>query len=229
MERCVRTATIKEKVYHHLRKDILRHRYMPGEWLQEKEIAEKLSVSRSPVREALQMLVKEGLATEVPKKGVWVRTLSEKDVEEIFALRILLEGDAIRRIGRQLMEEDTAALRECLSREYAAYQDSNDLWGETLTEGLHGLVVRLGQNRTALGIHEKLCNMLTLLNIPAILNEADAERCRQEHERIVMLLLENDPTAAAEVNTAHQEHAMALILAHMAQKRRNLAKMARKC
>ena len=229
METHIRTATIKEKVYHHLRQKILHHQYCPGEWLQEKEIAEKLQVSRSPVREALQMLVKEGLATEIPQKGVWVRTLTEKDVEEIFALRILLEGDAIKRIGRQLLEEDAAALRACLSHEFAAHLEDNDPWGETLTEGLHALVVRLGQNRTALGIHEKLCAMLTLLNIPSILGDADAERCREEHERIVMLLLENDPMGAAAVNTAHQEHAMALILAHMEQKRRSLAKTGRKC
>ncbi len=229
MENHVRTATIKEKVYHHLRHRILHHQYRSGEWLQEKEIAEKLHVSRSPVREALHMLVKEGLATEIPQKGVWVRTLCEKDVEEIFALRILLEGDAIKRIGRQLLEEDAAALKECLSREYAAYRDQDDPWGETLTEGLHAVVVRLGKNSTAIGIHEKLCSMLTLLNIPAILGDADAERCRQEHEKIVMLLLENDPAGAAEVNTAHQERAMTLILEHMAQNRRSLAKAGRKC
>ncbi|MBE5784778.1 MAG: GntR family transcriptional regulator [Clostridiales bacterium] len=229
MEHNIRTATIKEKVYYHLHKQILHHQYRPGEWLQETEIAERLNVSRSPVREALHMLVKEGLATEVPQRGVWVRTLSPKDVEEIFALRILLEGDAIKRIGKQLLAEDAAALRECLSREYAAFSERNDLWGETLAEGMHGLVVRLGKNSTALGIHEKLCSMLTLLNLPEILGDSEAERCRQEHEKIVKLLLANDPAGAAQLNAAHQERAMELILAHMSQKRGSLAKTGRKC
>ena len=63
------TATIKEQVYQILRRELVRQRYEPGEWLQENEIAERLNVSRSPVREALRMLTGEGLLVEIPKKS----------------------------------------------------------------------------------------------------------------------------------------------------------------
>lgn len=89
------TATIKELVYRSLRQDLIQQRYQPGEWLQENEIAERLGVSRSPVREALHMLAGDGLLVEIPKRGVYVRELSERDVRENFSLRCLLEVDAI--------------------------------------------------------------------------------------------------------------------------------------
>ena len=74
------TATIKEQVYQILRQELVRQRYKPGEWLQENEIAERLNVSRSPVREALRMLTGDGLLVEIPKKGVYVRKLTEDKI-----------------------------------------------------------------------------------------------------------------------------------------------------
>ena len=62
------TATIKEQVYQILRRELVRQRYEPGEWLQENEIAERLNVSRSPVREALRMLTGEAFGGD-PQKG----------------------------------------------------------------------------------------------------------------------------------------------------------------
>ena len=110
------TATIKEQVYQILRRELVRQRYEPGEWLQENEIAERLNVSRSPVREALRMLTGEGLLVEVPKKGVYVRKLTEDKIRENFSIRCLLEVNAIQSL-HDLQTEAAEALLACLSRE----------------------------------------------------------------------------------------------------------------
>ena len=60
------------------------------------EIAATLQVSRSPVREALRQIVSDGLADEIPNKGVFVRRLTARDVDELCELRVLIEGYAIR-------------------------------------------------------------------------------------------------------------------------------------
>jgi len=80
---------------------LLRHaldsgRWAPGEPLRQEEIAAELGVSRVPVREALFQLQAEGLVEVVPNKGVYVRTLSVAQLQEIFHLRRLLECDVLR-------------------------------------------------------------------------------------------------------------------------------------
>ena len=65
--------TIRDQVYQLLKDEICDGRYEPGYWLQEKELAQRLKVSRSPVREALRQLSRDGLVRDIPNKGVFVR------------------------------------------------------------------------------------------------------------------------------------------------------------
>ena len=152
------TATIKEQVYQILRRELVRQRYEPGEWLQENEIAERLNVSRSPVREALRMLTGEGLLVEIPKKGVYVRKLTEDKIRENFSIRCLLEVNAIQSL-HDLQTEAAEALLACLSRECTAYPD-RDPWEKQDEESLHALLMRLAGNETAVQIHKKLCDQI---------------------------------------------------------------------
>ena len=75
-----------------LRDAIVSGRLQPGQHLKENEIAEQMSVSRSPVREAFRQLEQEGLIVSVPNQGSFVRAFDEKDIREIFALRSALEN-----------------------------------------------------------------------------------------------------------------------------------------
>ena len=102
MSKIRRIITIKQQVYEILRDDICNGIYAPGQQIQEVELSKKLEISRSPIREALRQLVSEGLAVEYPNRGVFVKTYTAKDIEDVFDLRILLESYAIRRSGRNL-------------------------------------------------------------------------------------------------------------------------------
>ena len=97
MSQIRRITTIKQQVYEILRDDICSGVYAPGQQIQETELSKKLEISRSPIREALRQLVSEGLAVEYPNRGVFVKTYTPKDIEDVFDLRILLESYAIMR------------------------------------------------------------------------------------------------------------------------------------
>ena len=84
--------TMKHQIYKIIKDEICNGHYPPGYWLQEKELAAKMDVSRSPVREALKQLVDEGLAIDYPNTGVFVKELTSKDIEEIYDVRIMLES-----------------------------------------------------------------------------------------------------------------------------------------
>lgn len=118
--------TIKHQIYQIIKKEICNGNYVAGQWLQEKELAEQLNVSRSPVREALKQLVDEGLAIEYPNKGVFVKEFTVKDIEEIYDVRILLESYAIKNSVKTLTSKNIQELMETLQL-LVKYYEKNDL------------------------------------------------------------------------------------------------------
>ena len=107
--------TIRNQVYQILKDDICEGRFAPGQWLQENELAERLCVSRSPIREALRQLASDGLVVEIPNKGVFVKEFTARDIEEIFDLRVLLEDYAISKLQHHLTTADMQQLIDCLN------------------------------------------------------------------------------------------------------------------
>lgn len=93
----VDTRPLRQQIADALQSAILNGEMKPGEALIETEIAAKLGVSRAPVREALQLLSNSGLVETVPYRGTTVRSLSDRDIEEVYSLRTTLETFALRR------------------------------------------------------------------------------------------------------------------------------------
>ena len=83
---------LRDVVFNTLRKAILKGELKPGERLMEIALAERLGVSRTPVREAMRKLELEGLVSIIPNKGAYVTGITRQDVEDIYAIRSLLEG-----------------------------------------------------------------------------------------------------------------------------------------
>lgn len=108
------TQTPQQLVYSQLRDMILMSKLQPGEWLRQEQLAKSFGVSRTPVREALRMLAQEQLVEFVPNYGVRVVLLSWEEFEELYALRIGLEGLAARLTAEQATQEDIASLRNTL-------------------------------------------------------------------------------------------------------------------
>ena len=88
--------SLRGRVFHQIRDDILSGRYKDREELKEVAIGEELGVSRTPVREAFRQLELEGLIEIIPNKGAYVTGITVKDVHDIYAIRALLEGLAAR-------------------------------------------------------------------------------------------------------------------------------------
>ena len=101
--------SLRGRVFHKLRDDILNGKYKENEELREAAIGEEMGVSRTPVREAFRQLELEGLLQIVPNKGAYVTGITVKDVKDIYAIRSLLEGLCARwateNISREQMEE----------------------------------------------------------------------------------------------------------------------------
>lgn len=102
---------LRDVVFNTLRDAILTGKLLPGERLMENQLADKLGVSRTPVREALRMLELENLVELVPRKGAQVLDMSEKDIVDILEVRSALEGLATSLACKKMKREDLQQLK----------------------------------------------------------------------------------------------------------------------
>ena len=107
---------LRDVVFQTLRQAILRGTLQPGERLMEIHLAQKLGVSRTPVREAIRMLQLDGLVTMVPRRGAVVAEITISDLEDVLEVRAALEELAARKACQNMTPERLTRLRETAGR-----------------------------------------------------------------------------------------------------------------
>jgi DNA-binding GntR family transcriptional regulator len=105
-----RHQTLREKILETIREAILKGDLKPGEKVAEPELAERFGISRTPIREAFRQLESEGYLTVIPRKGAVVAALSERDVQEFYAIKSILEGYAAELAAKNLSDKDLTKL-----------------------------------------------------------------------------------------------------------------------
>lgn len=138
-------ALLGDQAYKIIRDAVLSGEFPAGERMRERQLADRLGVSRVPVREALRRLGEEGLLEEVPHRGRFVRTYSPDEVVDIYNLRLALEPAAVRLVTR--MRPPLTTLEEAVEamREAAESDDINKL--NRLELEFHEAICRLSGNR----------------------------------------------------------------------------------
>jgi DNA-binding GntR family transcriptional regulator len=200
---------IREKVYEHLKSDILSGRYTPGEKLAEEHLAETLGVSRTPVREALHKLDSEGLIKPRKKRGFIVSRDTKEEVEELFELRSILEGHTLRVISRIISEEILSELNESIQKAEEALKRNRIeevfKWNTRFHDTLHELVA----DKTRL--HQLIVNIrkYVLRYRKDTLRYPDGGRRAVEgHKKILLALRLKDPELCERVMREHIKEAM---------------------
>lgn len=190
-------------VLERLRALILTGEYGPEERLIEEQLAERLGVSRTPVRQALTMLEAEGLVEITPNRGATVCSFSIEDVWDIYDLRAVLEGHAARRAAGRIERRELERLRE-LAREMEGLPGQFDDHEEeiralvALNQEFHGTIVEASRNRRL----ERLINRT--VEIPLMFKAfywyTSHERTISNHyHRQILEALENGDADRAEI------------------------------
>lgn len=123
----VLSSNLREQIEREIRSAILEGRYQPGERMVESAIATEMGVSRAPVREALSALEREGLVTNVPRRGCFVVDFTERDIDEIYSMRLLLETGALERGVERITQEDLHNLQNLIDDLREACIQGNEL------------------------------------------------------------------------------------------------------
>ena len=175
----------------------------PGKYITDAEIAEQLSISRTPVREAFQRLEKEGLLVNESRKGWRVYMLDLEDIYEIFELKIVIEGMIVRKAAECQDEGLRKELAEALDemRKAAAEGDVN-VWLQTDIH-LHNILFLMAKNERAERIVANLNDQWHRLRLGYIALQGRTKTSIKEHEKFVGHVLESNPDEAEEQIQIH--------------------------
>jgi len=189
-------------VYDRLREDILRARLLPGTTILEPELATRFGVSKTPVREALRLLVQDGWVMVLPRRGYLVRPLGLDDLRDVFQLREMIEpgfaAEAAARIGAADPE-----LIAAISTQQSGQQDLAA--GLGAAADFHVRVAELSGNARATRIVSNLVDEVTRLHflIPGLENHISSADEIAAHEEIAAAIADGEDRRAARVMRDH--------------------------
>ena len=201
-----RGVSLTDRTYATLRHRIITGEMAPGQIVSELELAEALSVSKTPVREALARLGVEGLVEAFPRRGYRITSVTVKDLNDLFAVRALLEGEAAALACTAMDEGGFAELRE-LAR--ATYEPGESLSVQSFVaanERFHSAIARASGNpRLGALVRSHLEEGARFFYMGTRLRDVNPET-REDHYRIVEVLRRQDPEAARAIMVEHIEN-----------------------
>lgn len=207
---------------------IIRGDFEPGERISEVQVARQLGISRGPLREALSRLEGRRLVTRRPNLGMFVTSLSERDLDELFTLREALEGMACRLAATEMSDKDIVELENLLKKHDRAkpVRNGSSYYQESFDEDFHFRIVRGSKNeRLIKALCDELYYQVRVYRFRSSRHPGRTRNAIKEHEDILNALKSRDPQAAEQAMRRHIAAARQnLFLSQDAPARRKLQK-----
>lgn len=204
---------LRDVVFNTLRDAILTGKLVPGERLMENQLADKLGVSRTPVREALRMLELENLVELVPRKGAQVLDMSEKDIINILEVRSALEGLATSVACKKMSKEDLQQLKNMEVDFEKAVADNDVEHFVDIDEDFHDLIFAATENDKLINIFRNLRIQLYRYRMAQAKNNETSMSTIVAHHRSIIRAIENhDGEEGASIAQGHIKYQTESIL-----------------
>lgn len=212
---------IREIAYEVLKHAIITGEIPAGERIVETDYAERLHISRTPLREALRKLERDGLVEYVLRRGVVVRAFTIADVEEIYTIRNALEMLTLPAIIRNATEEDIAGLKERLREmdEVMAHGDIETL--SPMARTFHSQLTGLCHQNRILRVIEGQDEFITRFSAMAIRQENRRTQAHEEHYKLVEYVEKRDLEHLEKLMRKHIERSKENCLAALAAQKQN--------
>jgi len=175
--------------------------FTPGDRLREEDVAERLGLSRTPVREALRRLESDGIVEHRPRIGAVIRSLSHAEVVELYEMRMVLERTAAEMAAKHGSVAEFDALDD-LNDRIEAERDTPAI-GAAINQDFHRGLCLAGRNRFLMEAARALNNSLLLLGPTTYTDPARIDVVVRQHRDIVTALRDGDAEAAGAAAEAH--------------------------
>ena len=203
---------LRDVVFQTLRQAILRGELKPGERLMEIHLAQKLGVSRTPVREAIRKLEKEGLVTIEPRRGAYASQISTDDMVEILEVRQNMEGLAAFFAASRMKPEQMRELEDVSKKYNQAVADGNMQDMITYDTRFHRIIVESCNNKILVQMIEQLQELVLRFRYIYYDNFRRAENMPEEHQTILEAIENGDADAARQAADIHIDRLKDLII-----------------
>ena len=199
--------------YVQIKAEILSNRLPPGFQAPEPEVALRLGMSRTPVREALIRLEADGLVELIPRRGVRVLPLRAEDMREIYEVLIALEAEAAAAFAETQPEETRLVrlIEATDEMDRALAQGDRDAWAEA-DNRFHQEVLALHGNRRLIGVAKALSDQAHRARVTTLKLRDLTQTSSDEHRQIIRALKNGDPATARKAFRAHRDRAVREIL-----------------
>jgi DNA-binding GntR family transcriptional regulator len=203
LERVDTLPSLKDKAYTAIKEAIVCLKLEPGMTLVEKELARHLGISRTPVRDALQELEREGFVARMSFRGTFVTEVTMRDITEIFEIRAVLEGLAARTAAPLFTDAELEAIdRELAAAEEALARGNLPLCSEH-GQKLHEAIIDKADNHRLSAIIHNLDDHVRRLRALSDRIHGRLNTSVREHRDVLAALIWRDPGAAEQAMRAH--------------------------
>lgn len=194
---------LRELVFEQLRSAILTGRLKPGQRLMEIDLAEKLGVSRTPIREAIRKLELEGLVVMEVRKGAYVADVSVKETLDILEVRSVLEGLAASLAAKRITDEELDELHAVLENFNQAVKEDDMKHMIEYDTKFHNLIFAATRNKKLIQIVNSLQELVLRFRITYFTEYKRATDMPSEHQLIYKSISNGDPIAAQKNGQYH--------------------------
>ena len=187
--------TYSQQIIEHIKKMLLQGQLQPGDKVNEVHLASALSISRAPIREALQILTKEGLLVSIPQRGKFIKSLSPQEIQDGYYIGGVLEGAAVSATLAHFTRDDFTALAEQVEK-MRTLQDTED-YAEAFTQVdmvFHDILFSHSGNKQLGEISRTVCQRMSKFLLFRYWPQCfSREEVAQRHQQVLDAVMGGDP------------------------------------
>lgn len=211
---------IREVVYESLRTTIISGIIPVGERIVEKEYADRLNISRTPVREALRMLEMEELVENIPRVGIIVKRISVEDVIEIYKIRHNLEVLASINAMENITEEEVRQIEELLDLTEQKNREGDVIEVIRLFGVFNSKIYEASRMKRLAGMISKLNEYIQRFRNISISENERREKALKEHRDILKAIIEKDKEVIDDLIKKHLDDSLEIVIAEITEHRK---------
>lgn len=194
---------LRDVVFNTLRRAILRGELKPGERLMEIQLANKLGVSRTPIREAIRKLELEGLVLMIPRRGAEVAEITEKNLRDVLEVRCALEELAVQ-LACDRMDEEGLVRLKAAAEKFREVLDSDDITQIAQADVLfHDVIYTATDNKRLIQLLNNLREQMYRYRIEYLKKKECYPQLIEEHQAVIDAIAAKDKKKATEITGRH--------------------------
>lgn len=206
---------LRDVVFNTLRRAILTGELKPGERLMEIHLANRLGVSRTPIREAIRKLELEGLVTMIPRRGAEVAQITEKSLQDVLEVRRALDALCAELACDRITPEGKAALKRACDSFEDATRTGDAVTIAEADVALHDIIVQATGNQRLIQLINNLSEQMYRYRFEYIKDASQHQRLIEEHRVIYESILKKDRETASQAARMHIDNQKKAIIAQI--------------